>query len=180
MPAGSVAVAVKTWAPFAQGPCFKYPSAVGAGRCSLEQRRSVVNANDGAVLSFSAAEDYKCSNDLIGNDDRRSGRGGVDLRAVLSEAGEREVGGIARAVGDRSTVEIDRGGCECAGVLPGADGVAESQRIGSGAAGVGRGAGVVEGDRRGAVPTVTASLRFSVSVTVLPALRSPLDRRFRN
>ena len=34
------------------------------------------------------------------------------------------------------------------GVLPGADGVAEGQRIGAGAAGIGGGAAVVEGERR--------------------------------
>ena len=34
------------------------------------------------------------------------------------------------------------------GVLPGADGVAEGQRIGAGAAGIGGGAAIVEGERR--------------------------------
>ena len=72
-------------------------------------------------------------------------------------------------------VEIDRGGGERGRVLPGADRVAEGQRIGARAAGVGRGAAVVEGQRRGAAGRrVTASLKLSVSVTVLPALRSPL------
>ena len=47
-------------------------------------------------------------------------------------------------------VEIDRGGRQRRGVLPGADGVAEGQRIGAGAAGIGGGAAVVEGQRRGA------------------------------
>ena len=62
------------------------------------------------------------------------GRRGVDLRAALGQAGEREVGGIAGAVGDGRGVEIDRGGGESGGVLPGGHGVAEGQRIGAGAA----------------------------------------------
>ena len=37
---------------------------------------------------------------------------GVDLRAALGQAGEREVGGIAGAVGDGRGVEIDGGGGE--------------------------------------------------------------------
>ena len=45
-------------------------------------------------------------------------------------------------------VEIDGGGGEARGVLPGADGVAEGQRIGAGAAGIGGGAAVVERQRR--------------------------------
>ena len=53
----------------------------------------------------------------------------------LGQAGEREVGGIAGAVGDGCRVEIDGGGGEGRGVLPGGDGVAEGERIGAGAAG---------------------------------------------
>ena len=79
---------------------------------------------------------------------RNSRRKGVDLRAALGQAGEREVGGIAGAVGDGRRVEIDGGGGEGRRVLPGADGVAEGQRVGAGAAGVGGGAAVVEGQRR--------------------------------
>ena len=75
-------------------------------------------------------------------------RGGVDLRAALSQAGERQVGGIAGAVGDGRRVEIDRGRGESGRVLPGADRVAEGQRIGAGAADIGRGAAVVERQRR--------------------------------
>ena len=105
----------------------------------------------------------------------RSSACGVDLRAALGQAGEREVGGIAGAVGDGRRIEIDGGRGEGGGVLPGADGVAEGERIGAGAAGVGGGAAVVEGERRRAAGrTVTASFRLRVSVTVLPALRSPL------
>ena len=107
------------------------------------------------------------------DDDRR--RRGVDLRAGLGQAGERQVGGIAGAIRDGRRVEIDRRRGQAGGVLPGADRVAEGQRVGAGAAGVGRGAAVVEGQRRRAAATVTASLRLSVSVTVLPASRSPLD-----
>ena len=80
---------------------------------------------------------------------RRDGRRcGVDLRAALGQAGEREVGGIAGAVGDGRGVEIDGGGGEGRGVLPGGDGVAEGQRIAAGAARIGGGAAVVEGERR--------------------------------
>ena len=55
-------------------------------------------------------------------------------------------------------VEIDRGGREGRRVLPGADGVAEGQRIGAGAAGIGGGAAVVEGQRRRAARDRHASL----------------------
>ena len=66
---------------------------------------------------------------------RRDGRCcGVDLRAALGETGEREIGGIAGAVGDGRGVEIDGGGGERRGVLPGSHGVAEGERIGAGAA----------------------------------------------
>ena len=44
---------------------------------------------------------------------------GVDLRAALGETREREVGGIAGAVGDGCGVEIDGGGGERRGVLAG-------------------------------------------------------------
>ena len=52
---------------------------------------------------------------------RRYGRrDGVDLRAALGQAGEREIGGVAGAVGDGRRVEIDGGGGKRRGVLPGA------------------------------------------------------------
>ena len=80
---------------------------------------------------------------------RRYGRrDGIDLRSALGQAGEREIGGVAGAVGDGRRVEIDGSGGEGRGVLSGADGVAEGQRIGAGATAVGGGAAVVEGQRR--------------------------------
>ena len=107
-------------------------------------------------------------------DHRRRRRSGIDLRAALGQAGQRQVGGIAGPVGDGRGIEIDRGGGQGGRVLPGADGVAEGQRVGAGAAAIGRGAAVVERQRRRAARTVTASLKLSVNVTVLPASRSPL------
>ena len=81
--------------------------------------------------------------DVIRND-RRGRRGGVDLRAGLGQAAQRQVGGIARAVSDRRRVEIDRGRREAGRVLPGRHRVAEGQRTGAGAAGIGRGGAIVE------------------------------------
>ena len=78
-------------------------------------------------------------------------------------------------------VEVDRGHRQVGRVLPGSHRVAEGQRAGAGAADIGGGAAVVERERRGAAGmTVTVSLRVSVSVTVLPALRSPLEGDLRN
>ena len=74
-------------------------------------------------------------------------RCGVDLRAGLGQAGQRQAGGIAGAVSDGCRVEVDRGGRQCGGVLPGGDGVAEGQRRGAGTARVGRGAAIVERQR---------------------------------
>ena len=55
------------------------------------------------------------------SDKRRDGRcRGVDLRAALGQTGEREVGGIAGAVGDGGGIEIDRGGGEAAVFCPAA------------------------------------------------------------
>ena len=75
-------------------------------------------------------------------------RRGVDLRAGLGQAGERQAGGIAGAVRDGCRVEVDRGRRQGGGVLPGGDRVAEGQRVGARAARVGRGAAVVERQRR--------------------------------
>ena len=72
------------------------------------------------------------------------------MRSALGQAGEREVGGIAGAVGDGRRVEIDGSRGEGRRILAGADGVAEGQRVGAGASGVGGGAAIVEGQRRGA------------------------------
>ena len=66
------------------------------------------------------------------DDDRR--RRGVDLRAGLGQAGERQIGGIAGAVGDGGAVEIDRRHRQVGGVLTGRNRVAEGQRAGAGAA----------------------------------------------
>ena len=50
---------------------------------------------------------------------RRDGRRcGVDLRAALGQAGEREIGGIAGAVVDGRGIEIDGGGGEAAVFCP--------------------------------------------------------------
>ena len=91
------------------------------------------------------------------------------------QTGEREIGGIAGAVSDGGGVEIDGGGGKARGVLAGGHGVAEGERIAAGAARIGGDAAIVERERGGAAGTVTASLRLRVKVTVLPALRSPLD-----
>ena len=76
-------------------------------------------------------------------------RGGVDLRAALGQAGQRQAGGVAGAVGDRDAGrQVERGGGEGGRVLAGRHGGIEGQRIGARAAGVGRGSAVVEGQRR--------------------------------
>ena len=69
------------------------------------------------------------------------GAGGVGHRA-------REVGGIAGAVGDGRRVLIDRRYREIGRVLSGTDRIAEGQRAGAGAAGIGRGAAIIERQRR--------------------------------
>ena len=79
---------------------------------------------------------------------RYVGDRGVDLRAGLGQAGERQAGGVAGAVSDGCRVEVDRGHRQGGGVLPGRDRVAEGQRHGAGAAGIGRGAAIVERQRR--------------------------------
>ena len=81
-------------------------------------------------------------------DNRRGRRRGVDLRAALGQAGERQIGGIAGTVGDGGGVEIDRGRRQPGRVLPGAHGVAEGQRRAAGTAAIGRGAAIVERQRR--------------------------------
>ena len=59
-----------------------------------------------------------------------------------------EVSRGAGAVRDGGRVEVDRGDRQVGGVLAGRNRVAEGQRIGAGAAGIGRGAAVVESQRR--------------------------------
>ena len=84
---------------------------------------------------------------------RRLGQGrdgrccGVDLRAALGETREREVGGIAGAVGDGCGVEIDGGGGERRGVLSRSDGVAEGEGIAAGTARIGGDTAIIEGER---------------------------------
>ena len=75
---------------------------------------------------------------------------GIDLRAALGQAGERQVGSVAGPIGDAGGVQIDRGGGEGGGVLSRTDGVVEGQCAGAGTADIGGGAAVVERQRRGA------------------------------
>ena len=78
---------------------------------------------------------------------RRDGRCcGVDLRAALGETREREVGGIAGAVGDGCGIEIDGGGGERRGVLAGSHGVAEGEGIAAGTARIGGGTAIIESE----------------------------------
>ena len=83
--------------------------------------------------------------DSVNRADRR--RRGVDLRAGLGQAAQRQVGGIAGTVGNRGAVESDRGCRQCSGVLPGRHRVAEGQHI-AGAADITGGAEIVERQRR--------------------------------
>ena len=80
-------------------------------------------------------------------DDQIYRRRGVDLRAGLGQAAQRQVGGIAGTVGNRGAVESDRGCRQCSGVLPGRHRVAEGQHI-AGAADITGGAEIVERQRR--------------------------------
>ena len=73
---------------------------------------------------------------------------GIDLRAALGQATERRVDSIAGAIGDGRGIEIDRGRCESRRVLAGADNVAEGEGVAARAAGIGRGAAIVECERR--------------------------------
>ena len=57
---------------------------------------------------------------------------------------------LPAAVGDTGGVEIDRGGGKRGRVLAGGHGVAECERVGTGAAAIGGGAAVVERQGRGA------------------------------
>ena len=74
---------------------------------------------------------------------------GVDLQRA-GRVGHRagEIGGIAGAVRDGRPVEIERRHRQVGGVLRRRHRVAEGQRIGAGAAGIGGGAAVVERQRR--------------------------------
>ena len=81
-------------------------------------------------------------------------RRGIDLRSDLREARERQTGGIAGAILDDGAVEIHCSGCQLGCVLTGRHRIAEGQRIGARAATIGRGAAVVERQRRGAAGRV--------------------------
>ena len=80
---------------------------------------------------------------------RHRRRRGVDLQGA-GRVGHRagEIGGIAGAVRDGRRTEIDRRHRQVGGVLPGRHRVAEGQRARSRAACIGRGAAVVERQRR--------------------------------
>ena len=68
----------------------------------------------------------------------------------LGQARQREAGGVASTVLDGRGAEIDRRHRQTGGVLAGPDRVAEGQRVGTVAAGIGRRAAVVERQGRGA------------------------------
>ena len=79
--------------------------------------------------------------------DRR--RRGADLQAGGVRHGTGQDCGVAGAVGDgRAVGRLTRSDRQRRGVLPGRHRVAEGQRIGAGAADIGRGAAVVERQRR--------------------------------
>ena len=78
-----------------------------------------------------------------------------------------------------AAVEIDRGHREVGRVLSGRHRVAEGQRIGAGAAAIGRGAAVVEGQRRRAARHRHRLAQVERQRHVLPASRSPLAGRLR-
>ena len=73
---------------------------------------------------------------------------GVDLRAALGQAAQRQAGGIAGTIGDGGGVEIDCGRRQSRRVLSGADRIAEGQGAGAGAADISGRAAVVERQRR--------------------------------
>ena len=107
--------------------------------------------------------------------DETVGVGGIDLQCAGGIGhGAGEIGGIAGTIGDGRGIGVDRADGEVCGVLTGTDRIAEGQRIGAGAAGIGGRAAVIERQRRCAARDRHASLRLSVRVTALPALRSPL------
>ena len=60
----------------------------------------------------------------------------------------RQVDSIAGTIGDGRGIEIDRSRCESRRVLAGADNVAEGEGVGAGAAGIDRGAAVIESEAR--------------------------------
>ena len=100
---------------------------------------------------------------------------GVDLQGA-GRVGyrAREIGAVARGVADRCPVQVDRRHRKVAGVLAGANRVAEGQRVAAGAAGVARRAAIVERQRRHAARNRHHLAHVEVSVTTWPAFRSPL------
>ena len=111
---------------------------IGGGAAIVERQRRGAAGDRDRLIEVERERDGLAGIEVAARrrlDQRRDGRRcGVDLRAALGQTGEREIGGIAGAVGDGRGVEIDGGGGEARGVLPGADGVAEGERIGAGAA----------------------------------------------
>ena len=108
----------------------------------------------------------------------RPRRRGVDLQPA-GRVGHRarQIGGIAGAVLDRRAVpRLTAVTARSSGVLPAANRVAEGQRIGAGAAGIGRGAAVVERQRRGAAGNRhrLAQVERQRDHAVARSLRSPL------
>ena len=73
----------------------------------------------------------------------------IDLQgAGRVDCCSREVGAVARCVADRRPVQVERGDRKVAGVVAGANRVAEGEGVAAGAAGVARRAAIVERQRR--------------------------------
>ena len=114
-----------------------------------------------------------------GRRDRRHRRGhGVD-----DDAGEalRQVGGAQRIAGQVGDGAGDPRHRQAGGVLPGPDRIAEGQRIGAGAARIGRAAAVVEGQGRGAgdVRRLAHVERQGQRLAGIVVARARRDRRHR-
>ena len=122
------------------------------GEVVERQRRRAAGGVDGHVLAHGERQrDGLAGTEVAARrrfrQRRHRRRRGVDLRAGLGQAAQRQVGGIAGTVGNRGAVEIDRRCRQCSGVLPGRHRVAEGQRI-AGAADITGGAEIVERQRR--------------------------------
>ena len=136
---------------------------------------AIVNRHGTVGWSGSAQTDSAVPVNGVIRYDRRSWCYGVDLRAALGQATDRQVDSIAGTIGDGRGIEIDRGRCKSRRVLAGADNVAEGEGVAARATGIGCGATVIECERRRAAGDGDRLAQVSVSVTVLPALRSPLE-----
>ena len=137
----------------AEGEGFAAGTArIGGDTAIIESERGRAAGDRDDFIEIEGEGDGVAGVEVAGG--RRLGQGrddrccGVDLRAALGQAGERETGGIAGAVLHGCRVEIDGAGRQGSGVLSGADGVAEGQRIAAGAARIGGDAAIVEGQRR--------------------------------